>query len=220
MQFKIIFKNIAIQNDLEQQKKDSCGFPYRFYRNSWDSNGIPKNRCHDSKRIPRKVRGLHWGYRKPSGDSKQESNTTISKPLAGNAFDACFTPPYVSLRQVIQAMHVPLTGCRVCCDGCWGVVDSQCVIFLNRNEIRICRKMSPIKKLNNPRSSTLYFNDSISKTMSWVFFFLFFGKNHATFALLEKNSKIWPWEHSDFHMFCYFEKKVAMRARWFTLYTF
>ena len=27
MQSKIIFKNIAIQNDFEHQKKDSCGFP-------------------------------------------------------------------------------------------------------------------------------------------------------------------------------------------------
>ena len=178
MQFKIIFKNIAIQNDLEQQKKDSCGFPYRFYRNSWDSNGIPKNRCHDSKRIPRKVRGLHWGYRKPCGDSKQESNTTISKPLAGNAFDACFTPPYVSLRQVIQAMHVPLTGCRVCCDGCWGVVDSQCVIFLNRNEIRICRKMSPIKKLKKiPDHLRCILTTLFLKRCRGYFFFCFLGKN-------------------------------------------
>ena len=33
--------------------------------------------------IQRKVRCLTWVYRKPYRDSKQESNTTISKPMAG-----------------------------------------------------------------------------------------------------------------------------------------
>ena len=89
VQSKIIFKNIAIQNDLEHQKKDSCGFPYRFYRNSWDSNGIPKKRCNDSK-----------GFQEKCGDCTGVIENRVGIPNRNP------TPPYLSLWQGMQSMRV------------------------------------------------------------------------------------------------------------------
>ena len=112
-----------------------------------------------------KIAGIQVGYHKTGVriqkrfKAKCGDCTGVIENLAGIP-NRNPTPPYLSLWQGIQAMRVPLTGCRVCCDvvvrGCRFIMDNY---LFNGNEV-ICRKMSPSKNkrkcLLPPRSSRLY----------------------------------------------------------------